>query len=98
LGNWDFDGDEVFFFVCAAIIALIGIFRWYRPLARMSLLRRPGSQRPLLAIAPPLSLIPLALVLTHWADPKYVVGHFDFQLLFLTGGAAWIWLTTFVSP
>jgi uncharacterized membrane protein YjfL (UPF0719 family) len=38
-------------------------------------------------------LIVLAILQT-WADPVYVVGHADYVLLFLAGGATWIFLVT----
>jgi len=37
-------------------------------------------------------------VLTRWADPLYVVGNLDYQLLFLSGGTAWLWVVAAVSP
>jgi uncharacterized membrane protein YjfL (UPF0719 family) len=44
----------------------------------------------LLHLAPVVSLVLLMLVLQSLADPVYVVGHFDYTVLFLVGGAFWL--------
>jgi uncharacterized membrane protein YjfL (UPF0719 family) len=91
LGNWDFDDNEVVFFLIAGLAGLAGTWAWY---AR--LLRHPAPPchpiRPALICTPILALAALLIVLTRWADPKYVVGQLDYQLLFLAGGATWLWV------
>jgi uncharacterized membrane protein YjfL (UPF0719 family) len=98
LGNWDFDDDEVFFFIAAAIAAFAGFIRWYWRLLRLGRFGRRGPQRAILGLTPILPLIAVLYVLTHWADPKYVIDHFDFQALFFTGAVAWLWIAGFIAP
>lgn len=90
MGKWDFDGDEILFFVLAGLVALVGTIRWYWTLVRVSGLGRRTSIRWAMAIVPIAALLPLLFVLARWADPKYVVGQLDYQLLFFVGGVAWI--------
>src|SRR5688572_9114815 len=93
MAQWDFSGDEAFFFFAAAIITIWGAFKWYLPLLRATRLGDDGSGRLLLAATPLVGLAGLYLVLSTWADPQSVVGHFDYILLFMAGGGAWMWLT-----
>ena len=97
MGKWDFAADEVLFFASAAAAALIAAGLWYRNIAR---LRTVGGGRAIklpLAVSPPLLLGALLYVLQHWADPKYVVGQLDYILLFLAGGATWLWIAAGIS-
>ncbi len=98
MGKWDFDGDEILFFVAAGVIGIFGILHWYWTLIRISVLGRSLRIRTLLALAPLPPLLALWFVLTHWADPKEVVGNLDYQLLFLTGGLAWLSLAIAIPP
>jgi uncharacterized membrane protein YjfL (UPF0719 family) len=99
MGNWDFDGDEVLFFLVASILGVIGLCQWYWRLARSTRLgEHTGGRRLLLALTPPAALAGLYFVLQHWADPKYVVGQLDYILLFMAGGLAWLMLTRSAIP
>jgi hypothetical protein len=96
LGKWDFDGDEALFFFVSAAVAVFGFFRWYLHILRRSRLMRAGGIRFALSITPIICLCGLWFVLTHWADPKYVVGQLDYQLLFASGGLMWLWLVAWL--
>ena len=98
MGSWDFDGDEAFFFFVSIVISGVGFFRWYLNLLRRSRMARAGRIRCAFAVMPLVAMGALWFVLTRWADPKYVVGHFDYQLLFLSGGMAWLWLMVLFLP
>src|SRR6266487_4628454 len=92
MGKWDFDPDELFFFVLAAIIGIGGAFVWYLRILTVRNLAGQGSRsRLLLALTPPLNLIALVLVLQRWSDPQYVVGQLDYILMFACGCAMWLW-------
>jgi hypothetical protein len=97
MGNWDFDPDEAFFLIIGGIFALIGTIIWYLRLARVTSIGESGVQRKIVALAPPAALAGLAFVLMTWADPKYVVGHFDYQLLFTAGGLAGLWIVSWIT-
>jgi hypothetical protein len=90
MGNWDFSDDESFFFFAAAIGALAWFVAWYLPLTRVRAVGS-GSSKLTLALTPPACLAVLLLVLQRWADPQYVVGRLDYTLLFIAGGATWMW-------
>jgi uncharacterized membrane protein YjfL (UPF0719 family) len=92
MGNWDFDGDEAFFFLVATILGVVGLAKWYLPLARRTRLGERGPGRLMLGLTPPLAMGGLLFVLTQWADAKYVVGQLDYILLFFAGGLAWLTL------
>src|SRR5438105_2886396 len=92
MAAWDFAGDEVIFFIASGAVGLIGAWHWYSRAVLRSPLRRCAGIRFALMLLPVAALLGLALVLTHWADPKYVAGHVDYELLFLSGGVAWICL------
>jgi uncharacterized membrane protein YjfL (UPF0719 family) len=97
MAQWDFDGDEAFFFFVAAIVTIVAAFRWYLPLARVTRFgQRPGV-RPLLAITPVVAMLALLVVLVCWSDPKSVQGHPDYILLFLAGGGAWLFVASVAS-
>ena len=90
MGNWDFDGDEAIFFLASAAVMIFGACGWYLWLARPTRLGERGPQRLLLGVTPLVALLGLWFVLMTWADPKYVVGNLDYQLLFTAGGGAWL--------
>jgi hypothetical protein len=90
---WDFSGDEWLFFLAAAFVAAVGAIKWYAPLVRVSTLGQGQGSRVALAVVPPLCLALVYVVLQKWADPVSVAGHFDYVLLFLVGGAAWLFVT-----
>lgn len=98
MGQWDFAGDELLFFLTATVTAVVGACFWYGALVRRTPLRRTAWIRTALGAAPVVALSGLWIVLTRWANPRYVVGHLDYQLLFLSGGMAWIWVVAAVSP
>jgi uncharacterized membrane protein YjfL (UPF0719 family) len=98
MGKWDFDGDEAFFFFVATIFAVVGTFLWNVRLVRRTPIRKPIAQRFALASTPLIALAGLGLVLMRWADPKEVVGHLDYQLLFFVGGGAWLFWTILLMP
>jgi uncharacterized membrane protein YjfL (UPF0719 family) len=89
---FDFSGDEWLFFLAAAIMAVVGAFKWYSAVTRVGALRFPQRQRLVLGAAPAVCLLVLWVVLRNWADPVFVAGHLDYELLFLAGGAAWLGL------
>ena len=97
---WDFSWDEVCFFVAAAVVAAVGLWNWYAPLLCVPLPRGPRRvrQRLALAAAPPLCLALLYPVLQTWADPVHVAGHLDYVLLFVAGGAAWMFVGAWCMP
>lgn len=83
MGNWDFSGDEALFFLLAGVTAAVGFFRWYA-----WLLRRPGrGTHRAMRWLPPVCLGVLYLLIRLLADPKYVAGQLDYELLFMCGGA-----------
>jgi hypothetical protein len=86
---FDFSDDESFCLFAGAVIAVIGIIRFYRPVFSIPLLGRSMTARIALAIVPLIGLGGIAAVLCRWADPQ-VRGHVDYVLLFLVVGAAWI--------
>src|SRR5262245_39071002 len=87
---FDFSGDEWLFMVVALVGAVIGIWRWYGTLFRLSRLHARSRAHSLLILAPLVSLALVAIVLQALADPVYVAGHLDYTLLFLAGAACWI--------
>lgn len=91
---WDFDGDEFFFFVVAIIVAAIQATRWYAPLGFHRGSFRWDAGRIWLGLAPLLPLVVILIILNTLADPQFVVGHLDYILLFLVGGAAWVFVGT----
>jgi uncharacterized membrane protein YjfL (UPF0719 family) len=98
MGKWDFDDDEVLFFLVAGILGAIGLVRWYWPLMRETRLGERISRRQLLALTPLLALAGLWFVLNRWADPTEVVGHLDYILLFMAGGLLWLAFTPCTLP
>jgi len=98
LGKWDFDGDEAFFFFVAGIVGVFGFFNWYLQIIRRARRVWAGHIRFLLAIAPMIAGAGLVFVLTHWADPKYVIDQLDYQLMFFAGGLMWVWLIGWMLP
>jgi hypothetical protein len=92
---WDFSGDESLFFLVAAIGGVVGAWKWYAPLvvaARSTFTW--GAGRAALALLPLPSLGVILIILNTLADPQFVVGHLDYIILFLVGGAAWIFWGT----
>jgi uncharacterized membrane protein YjfL (UPF0719 family) len=87
---FDFSDDEWLFTVVALVGAVIGTWRWYGTLFRVSRLHTHSRSHGLLILAPLASLVLLTIVLQTLADPVYVAGHLDYTLLFLAGGACWI--------
>jgi len=97
MGKWDFSGDEVVFLLAAALVGLVGAALWYGRIARMRAARGGRASKLILTPLPPLALLALLYVLQHWADPKYVVGQLDYILLFMAGGATWLWIAAGIS-
>lgn len=95
---WDFDGDELIFFIVAGIATVFFGIRWYLTLGQVSSLCSSRRSRLLLGITPPAALFILWIIIQLGADPVYVAGHFDYTLLFLFGGATWIFLATSAFP
>jgi hypothetical protein len=93
----DLSADEGVFFMVAVGLAAAGAFLWYRPILRI---RTRGRilWRLILGFLPILLLLFLCVVLSRWADPVYVVGHPEYQQMFVAGGAAWIWWTGLSMP
>ena len=87
---FDFSDDEWVFMLLALAGTLVGAWRWYLTLLRVSPLNGDSRLHALLHLAPVVSLVLLMLVLQTLADPVYVVGHIDYTLLFLAGGAFWM--------
>lgn len=87
---FDFSEDEWVFMVVAVAGTCVGAWRWYSTLLRVSPLNGDSRSQVLLNLAPPASLALLMIVLQTLADPVYVAGHLDYTLLFLAGGACWI--------
>jgi hypothetical protein len=91
---WDFSGDEVVFMIVACAAALIGFAWWYFNIARSGRWRADRRCQVVLAGAPLVALLVLFVVLQTLADPVYVAGHLDYMLLFLAGGAMWMFVWT----
>ena len=89
---WDFSGDEFLFFWAAAAVALVGTVRAGLMLIRTAPLRSNARPKLALAVVVAACLAGLWVVLRNWADPASVAGHFDFELLFIFGGIAWLLL------
>jgi uncharacterized membrane protein YjfL (UPF0719 family) len=89
MSYFEFDGDEWLFFLAAALSVVGLMVAYYSPLLSVASIRRPRLRRLALACLPFLALIPTYLVLQRWADPQ-VVGHLDYSILFMLGGAVWI--------
>jgi uncharacterized membrane protein YjfL (UPF0719 family) len=87
---FDFSEDEWVFLAAALVGAAIGAGRWYLTLLRLSPLNADSKSQVLLNLAPLASLALLMIVLQSLADPVYVAGHLDYTLLFMAGGACWI--------
>lgn len=84
--------------IAASVGALMGGWRWYLTLTRVSPLHASARSQVLLMLAPLASLLVLMLVLQTLADPVYVAGHLDYTLLFLVGGASWVFAATEAFP
>lgn len=87
--SWDFDPDEGFFLLGAAVAGVMGTWRWYIALEACWPVTRAVWKRLSITGAAVAGLIGLFFVLTRWADPKTVVGHPDYITLFFVGGAGW---------
>ncbi|HEX8524956.1 MAG TPA: hypothetical protein VF669_22085 [Tepidisphaeraceae bacterium] len=89
MAQWDFDGDELLFLLAAGLVSACGALEFCVTVLRP---RSPTAApaRGLLLLTPPLTLVGLYWVLQHWADPKYVVSHPDYVILFMLGGGAWL--------
>ena len=88
---WDFSPDEFIFLVAAGIVAVVGIARWYYAVARTKSFR-PSHAKLVLGIVPLALLIVLLVVLQTMADPVWVVGRYDYTLMFMAGGVAWMFV------
>lgn len=96
---WDFSDDEWLFLWAAAVVSVVGLWRWYAPLmSRPPVGPRRAGHRLMLAIAPPAALGLIFAVLNFHADPVHVAGHFDYEILFTVGGAAFLSLAGFGLP
>ena len=95
---FDFSEDEWIFLIAACVGALVGAWRWYLTLMRISSLNANAKSQALLVLAPLASLVILMLVLQTLADPVYVAGHLDYTLLFVAGGALWIFAASEAFP
>jgi hypothetical protein len=89
---WDFSGDEFVFFWAAAAVALVGAVRAGLALSRAAPFGRRGPQKAALATVVLLCLAGLGVVLRNWSDPVSVAGHFDYETLFMLGGAVWLFV------
>jgi uncharacterized membrane protein YjfL (UPF0719 family) len=87
---FDFSDDEWVFMLVALVGTVIGAWRWHLTLLRVSPLNTDSTSHTLLTFTPITCLAVLAIVLQTLADPVYVAGHLDYTLLFLAGGACWI--------
>jgi uncharacterized membrane protein YjfL (UPF0719 family) len=87
---FDFSEDEWVFLLVALAGTCYGAWRWYFTLLRMSSLNGDTKSQGLLYLTPLTCLVLLMIVLQTMADPEYVAGHMDYTLLFLSGGACWI--------
>src|SRR5688572_15559938 len=95
---FDFSEDEWVFLFAACVGALFGAWRWYLTLMRISPLNADSKSQALLLFSPLATLLLLLLVLQTLADPVYVAGHLDYTLLFLAGGALWIFVASEAFP
>ena len=95
---FDFSEDEWIFLIAASVGALVGAWRWYLTLMRISPLNANAKSQALLVLTPLASLVILMLVLQTLADPVYVAGHLDYTLLFVAGGALWIFAASEAFP
>jgi hypothetical protein len=87
---WDFDGDEIAFFVFAGIVAFILAVKFLREIVTVSTLICPSHRRFPLVISPIICLTIIYFVLQNWSDPQTVRGHADYVSLFMAGGALWV--------
>jgi uncharacterized membrane protein YjfL (UPF0719 family) len=87
---WDFDGDELAFFVLAGFAAFILVLRYFRDIRTISRLVCPLYKRLPLIFLPIVCLSVIFFVLWKWSDPQTVRGHADYMTLFMAGGALWV--------
>ena len=64
----DFSDDEIFAFIACAVVALFGAYRWFTPIARITLIGGSARQRLVLGVLPWLCLALLFPVLAHAAS------------------------------
>jgi hypothetical protein len=86
---FDFDPDEWLFFGLALVVAAAGSWDYWSPILRASRLGTRGLNRLLMAAWPVCGLI-LAYVVIETLSDTRVRGHFDYLLLFMVGGVAWL--------
>lgn len=95
---FEFSAPEFFFFLFAIVGTIVGMVKWYRPLATATALHVPASHQLLLALVPIVGWLLLGIVLQNWSDPVYVAGHLDYTLLFMFGGGIWMFLGISLLP
>jgi uncharacterized membrane protein YjfL (UPF0719 family) len=82
-------GDEVFALVVSVVFAVIGVWRWYGPLVRVTGLGGSVEARMLLAALPAACGFGLFVVLEVWAAREVREGP-EYVALFMAAGAAWL--------
>lgn len=92
-GRFDFSGDEGILLIIGGALSLWWLFRWLGPLLRVSPLIMPMARRLSLLALPVIALAGLYVVLKTVADPVWVQDRFDYTLLFMLVGGAWLWLS-----
>ena len=90
---WDFSDDETAFMLAAGAVGIVGLFRFYLNIIRA--IRWLAEVLPVANTAcidadSGSTIVLLYIVLHTLADPMYVAGHLDYTLLFMAGGALWI--------
>ena len=94
---FDFSDDETIFMLVAAVVTIWLAVVYVLPIDGVYSPRLPMRRRLLLGFWPIVCLMPTLIVLQRWADPQ-VVGHLDYELLFLVGAAAWVFAAARMMP
>jgi hypothetical protein len=92
---WDFDGDELVFFVVAGIITVLFGGKYFFELLKVSPLVSPLRNRGALLLLPFVCLLVILVVLWSWSDAQTVRGHADYMTMFMAGGGAWVFGSVF---
>ena len=93
----ELDGDEVFALFASAFLALVTLAGFYGELLSVTGLARTRAQRLAIALAPPLGLLLLQLLL-RCCSAHEVRAAAVYDVLFLLGGAAWMGIAVRLMP